>query len=73
MCQSEVTVAVARAEECDESAVSVGDMRRGSSGLGWVWVRCLASAARRVYAAGRLSVGWSMARVELLEPRPLRC
>ncbi|KZC14284.1 hypothetical protein WN55_06681 [Dufourea novaeangliae] len=52
--------------------VRVGVVRRNRSGLGGVWAKCPVAVARRLAAAGRLLVGWSSARVEVLAARPLR-
>lgn len=58
---------------CDLEAIRVGPIRVARNGLGTVWVRCPLQAALRVQADGRLRVGWSSARVTLLDRRPLQC
>ncbi|CAD1476229.1 unnamed protein product, partial [Heterotrigona itama] len=40
---------------------------------GSVWVRCSATAARKIAMIGRLLVGWVLTRVEALDKRPLQC
>ncbi|XP_046972459.1 uncharacterized protein LOC124539205 [Vanessa cardui] len=41
--------------------------------MGMVRVTCSVAAAKKLSDAGRLLVGWSSARVYVLEQRPLRC
>lgn len=42
--------------------------------LSLAWVRCQVATARKIFlGGGSLKVGWSMARVELLEARPYLC
>jgi len=53
--------------------IKVGEVRRTQRGMGMVWVCCPLEAAIKVAECGRLAVGWSSARVELLKRRPLQC
>jgi len=71
--KEEIAAAIAAAGSCSAPDVRVGDIRRGPSGLGTVWLQCPTAAAKKVAAAGRLTVGWVSARVEALTPRPMRC
>ncbi|KZC05353.1 hypothetical protein WN55_05902 [Dufourea novaeangliae] len=68
-----VAAAVARVGGCTVAEVRPGKIRRNASGLGTVWLRCPLAASRRLTTAGRVTIGWSSARVEPLEARPLRC
>ncbi|XP_052758881.1 uncharacterized protein LOC128202465 [Galleria mellonella] len=70
---AEVIAAVAREGGCDEALIKTGEIRRAPSGVGSIWVRCPVSAAKALSKAGRVKVGWVMARVQTLEPRPMRC
>ncbi|KMQ90130.1 reverse transcriptase [Lasius niger] len=65
-----VASAIALAGGCDKNFVRVGRIRETASGLGTVWVRCPALAAKRVVNAGRVRLGWGFASVELLPLRP---
>lgn len=69
----EVVAAVARVGGCQETDIRSGEVVRGPSGLGVVWLRCPIPAAKKVVEAGRLLVGWVSAQVKLLDARPLRC
>nr|XP_033328507.1 uncharacterized protein LOC117221568 [Megalopta genalis] len=70
---AEVAAAVARVGGCSEGDIHTGEIRSSPSGLGTLWVRCPAAAARRVAVAGRITVGWTQAAVEALSARPLQC
>ncbi|XP_039309910.1 uncharacterized protein LOC105207875 [Solenopsis invicta] len=69
----EVSEAMAAVGGCKAWEVTVGSIRRSRVGLGSVWVRCPATADRKLSEAGRVQVGWVMARVEALRPRPMQC
>ncbi|XP_059061957.1 uncharacterized protein LOC131854808, partial [Achroia grisella] len=70
---ADVVVAVMREGECRESAVKTGEIRRNAQGTGSIWVRCPVAAAKKLVEAGRLRIGWMVARVQSLDPRPQRC
>ncbi|XP_059047203.1 uncharacterized protein LOC131842652 [Achroia grisella] len=70
---ADVVVAVMREGGCPESSVKTGEIRRNTQGTGSVWVRCPVAAAKKLAEAGRLKIGWVMARVQSLDPRPQRC
>ena len=53
---------LARAGGCNTLEVWVEDIRTSRDGLGLAWVRC-----------STVLVGWSMARIEAIPKRPLRC
>lgn len=69
----EVTCVVADTGSCLPSEVRVGAIARMNNGLGSVWVQCPLSAAVKVSTGGKLRIGWTVARVELLNVRPLQC
>ncbi|XP_059046159.1 uncharacterized protein LOC131841829 [Achroia grisella] len=64
---ADVIVAVMREGGCLESSVKTGEIRRNSQGTGSVWVRCPVAAAKKLAEAGRLRIGWVMAR-EVVRP-----
>ncbi|XP_059059524.1 uncharacterized protein LOC131852806 [Achroia grisella] len=70
---AEVVAAVAREGDCAEASVKTGEIRRSPSGSGSIWARCPIGAVKRLVDAGKLRVGWTMARVRSLDPRPMRC
>lgn len=64
---------VAQKGKCTEEDVKVSNINRRASGLGSVWIRCPAEAAKILTEEGRVTVGWVSARIEALTPRPLQC
>ncbi|XP_037301490.1 uncharacterized protein LOC119191721 [Manduca sexta] len=67
-----VAASLSSAGECTLEAVKVGQIRPDRSGLGSVWVKVPVRAAQKI-KAGRLRIGWTVARVTVLEARPMRC
>ncbi|XP_049869422.1 uncharacterized protein LOC126376367 [Pectinophora gossypiella] len=69
----EVADAVAKEGGCAVDDVKHGRIVVGPRGDGSLWVSCPVAAAKRLSDSGRLLVGWTSARVRLLDPRPARC
>lgn len=44
-----------------------------NNGLFTVWAQCPLSAAINISSNKRVRIGWTSARVDLLEPRPVQC
>ncbi|XP_037298308.1 uncharacterized protein LOC119190449 [Manduca sexta] len=57
---------------CAAEAIKVGEVRPDRSGMGAVWAKVPTKAAQKI-KAGRLKIGWVVARVTVLEVRPMRC
>ncbi|XP_026327990.1 uncharacterized protein LOC113236198 [Hyposmocoma kahamanoa] len=71
--KAKVAAAVARTGQCTTDLVKVLEIRPGPGGMGSVIVQCPISTAKTLAEAGRILVGWSSAKVQALEQRPLRC
>lgn len=71
--KEEVKYTIADIGECQEDSIKVGEIKRMTNGLGLIWIRCPIQTAYRVTAIGRIRMGWTMVRVELLEKRPIQC
>lgn len=69
----EVKAVIAREGDCDEDEVKPGPIRRMYNGLGSVWLQCPLAAAVKVTDRGKVRIGWTMARVDLLKARPVQC
>jgi len=70
---AEVVEAVSVHGECQTAEIRVGPIRRGTNGLGTVWVRCPLNAANRLVRKGHVLLGWTRTRIELLPERPTAC
>lgn len=71
--KEDLVSAIAQQGGCPEETVKVGDIKRTYQGTGVVMVSCPVAAAKKLGVEGRLLVGWVSARVELIQPWPLRC
>ncbi|XP_049886382.1 translation initiation factor IF-2-like [Pectinophora gossypiella] len=69
----EVADAVAKEGGCAVDDVKHGRIVVGPRGDGSLWISCPVAAAKRLSDSGRLLVGWTSARVRLLDSRPARC
>jgi len=58
---------------CLTSKIRVGPFRQMRNGLMMSWIQCPLSAALRVSRKGRVNLGWSVARVELMKAKPVQC
>ena len=56
---------------CSEIDVKIGNLRKMGNGMYSIWAKCPLSAAVNVASSGRIKIGWTMARVELLAARPV--
>lgn len=71
--QYKIGMAVSARGGCPYSDVRVGLIRPMRSSLYSVWTRCPLAAAGGVAEVGKLSLGWSVTGVSLLERRPFQC
>ena len=69
----DVRLAIAKGGRCEVEDVRVGQLKRTSTGRGSLWAKCPIEAARWAAGEGKLRIGWGMAKVEPLKPRPIIC
>lgn len=70
---SEVKEAIASAGGCTVGEIKTGVIRRSPNGLGTLWAQCPIRATNKVAALGKIRVGWTSTRIELLAPRQMYC
>lgn len=70
--KEELSSTIAETGGCKKQEVKIGDIRKMANGLGTVWIQCPLYAAR-VVDKGKLRVGWTMVRTEMLKARPIQC
>jgi hypothetical protein len=58
---------------CGGAEVQVGENGTSRGGLGSVWMKCPAAAARKLAQAEKVAFDWSTARVIVIPKRPLKC
>jgi len=71
--KQEVVEVIADLDKCNSDNIKAGDIRWMPNGLGVIWVQCPANTANRVTAFGKIKVGWTIAKIEVLPSRLLQC
>jgi len=71
--KDEIITTLTEIGDCLASDVRVGSFRPMRNGLCMTWVQCLLSAALRILRRGKVNLGWSVARVDLMKARPVQC
>lgn len=69
----EVIEAVAQVGECSVFEIKTGAIRPLRNGLGSIWLQCPLSAVIKTATPGKIKIGWTMAKVVLLEKRQVQC
>lgn len=69
----EILYTVSLHGECDESDIRLGQIRQMNNGLFTVWAQCPLNAAIKVANQKKVKIGWTFARIDLLESRPVQC
>lgn len=71
--KEEVVEAVMEKGACRIHEIQAGEIRRMAGRQGSLWLRLPLIAAKKAVKEGTIQVGWSKAKIVLLEARPLRC
>lgn len=71
--KDEVRDTIAYYGECNADEVITGEIRWMYNGLGMIWLKCPLSAANKAAKEGKIRIGWTVGRVEILAKRPLQC
>lgn len=53
--------------------MKVGNIRRFSNGQGSIWVQCPLAVAIKLAEVGKIKIGWTIAKIELLKARSTQC
>jgi len=69
----EVADVVALAGGCNSEEVKVGTIRPMTNGLYSVWAQCPLGAAIKAAQPGKIRIGWTIAKIELLKARTVQC
>jgi hypothetical protein len=71
--KEELRQALALAAGCGGAEVQVEEIGAFRGGLESVWVKCPVAGARKLAQAGKVTLGWSTARIIAIPKRPLQC
>lgn len=69
----EIIRALATVGECPTSQIHLGEISNSPRGGAGVWAKCPLTAINKIVENGGIKVGWTKAKVEVLENRPLQC
>jgi len=69
----EIIWVTAQEGDCLPEDVKVNSIRVTKSGLRIAWIKCPIEAAIKISAKSKVKVGWTIAKTELLQARPLQC
>lgn len=69
----EVADTLAMAGGCLSGEVKVGAIRPMANGLYTVWACCPIGAAIKASSSGKIRIGWTVAKIELLKSRQVQC
>ena len=71
--KEKLITAVANTGCCPVNAITVSELLLGPRRMMSAVVRCPCDSAKTIVDKGRILVGWSSAKVQVLEERPMRC
>lgn len=71
--KEELRQALALAAGCGVAEIQVWETGVSRDGSGSAYVKCPAAGARKLAQAGKVALGWSIARVIAIPKRPLQC
>lgn len=71
--KEEVSETISTHGKCKIEEVLIGDIKPMRNGLGMVWLRCPLTAAITLSKMGKIRIGWSMIKIELLNAREKQC
>jgi hypothetical protein len=69
----EIREALAQKGGCKAESIQLGEIRISKNGLASVWTRCPVEAVKKLVQVGKVPIGWSIAKIEAIEQRPLQC
>ncbi|GAB1869279.1 CCHC-type domain-containing protein [Camponotus japonicus] len=69
----EIKEVIADKGSCKVTEIVIGKIGRMRNGSGMVWVKCPLNAALALSKIGKICIGWSSVRVEILGPREKQC
>lgn len=71
--EQEVIEVLAETGDCAVTDVKVEQLRKMNNEMLAIWAQCPLAAAIKVTKPGKIRIGWSVVKVELLKARPMQC
>lgn len=69
----QIKAEIAKSAACSESEIEIAGETSWKNGLGAVLARMPLEAAFRIEQKGKIQVGWTTAKIKVLDKRPLQC
>ncbi|KMQ95337.1 proline-rich p65 protein [Lasius niger] len=69
----EISRVLALAAKCSTDDLKMSNINMMRDGMGVIWVRCPSAIAYVLASVGRLNLGWTSVRVDLLKKKPIQC
>lgn len=58
---------------CEYEEISIGNIRPMRNGMHMTWAQCPLAIAIKLTNQGKIKLGWTVAKIELLEAKPKQC
>lgn len=71
--EKEAVEIIAENGDCRIEEVKTGRPRMLSNGMFSIWAQCPLAAAAKIAKVGKIRIGWTVARIEMLKARPIQC
>ncbi|XP_026830961.1 uncharacterized protein LOC113563491 [Ooceraea biroi] len=71
--EEEVRQEIAKVGKGDSKDIRTGRISRTRMGTAIIWALCPLTVAMEAAKRGKIRIGWTSARIELLQARPIRC
>lgn len=71
--EDEIRWVIAQEGSCKSEEVKVNSIRTTRSGLNIAWLKCPIQVAIDISKIGKVKVGWTVVKAELLKSRPMQC
>lgn len=71
--QDEISYVLEKISGCPPCELKVSNINIMRDGMGIAWVRCPLEYATKIAETGKITIGWTVVRLELLKKRPIQC
>ncbi|EFN62147.1 hypothetical protein EAG_13725, partial [Camponotus floridanus] len=71
--KEEIMDTIAAQGKCKLSEIRASEIKIMRNGLGMIWVKCPLHAAAQLFKIGKVRIGWSIIKIEMLQAREKQC